>query len=202
MKRLALVLAVVALVPVAAWADTINLTNQFGTVTITNAGVISQGSQLSSFNGIAASPGHALGTVNFSTGALSSGSIWTGGTFSSVGSSFVVTGIGNSGQPKGAIFNGSFVGAISWTVIGTQGQFGVTYRLTGKVQGQLWNGHSVTGTVTETIQTFKNQEIVDHKGNIMLGTLTTVPEPGTLALFGTGLFAIAGVFRRKRLIVS
>jgi len=199
-KRVALVLAAVALMmPIAAWADTINITNRFGTVTITNAGIISQGSLLSSFAGITASPGHALGTVSFATGALSSGSIWTGGTFSSVGSSFVVTGIGNSGQPKGVIFNGSFVGTISWTVIGTQGQFGVTYQLTGKVQGQLWNGHFATGTVTETIQTFKNQEIVDHKGNIMLGTLTTVPEPGTLGLFGTGLCAIAAIFRRKLL---
>lgn len=199
MKSAALVLAVVALVPIAAWADGIDITNQFGTVTITNAGIISQGSQLSSFNGITAGPGHALGTVNFSTGALSSGSIWTGGSFSSAGSSFVVTGIGKSGQPKGMIFNGSFVGPISWTVIGTHGQFGVTYQLTGKVQGQLWNGHFVTGTVTETIQTFKNQEIVDHRGNVMLGKMTTVPEPGTLGLFGTGLFAIAAVFRRKLL---
>jgi len=198
MKSATLVLlAVVALVPIASWADKIDITSQFGTVSITDAGVMSQGAQLSSFNGITASPGHALGTVSFSTGALSSGSIWTGGTFSSVGSSFVVTGIGNSGQPKGVIFNGSFVGTISWTVIGTQGQFGVTYRLTGKVQGQLWNGHSVTGTATETIQTFKNQEIVDHKGNIMLGTLTTVPEPGTLGLFGTGLLAIGAGLRRK-----
>jgi hypothetical protein len=197
MKRLALVLAVVALVPVAAWADTINLTNHFGTVSITNAGIVSQGSQLSSFNGITASPGHALGTVSFSTGALSSGSTSTGGTFSSVGSSFVVTGIGNGGQPTGVIFSGSFVGPISWTIVGTQGNFGVTYQLTGTVQGMLFNGHFVTGKVTETIQTFKNQVIVDHRGNVMFGTLTTVPEPGTLGLFGAGLVAMAGVFRRK-----
>lgn len=199
MKRLALVLAVVALVPVAAWADTINLTNHFGTVSITNAGIVSQGSQLMSFNGITASPGHSLGTVSFSTGALSSGSIFTGGTFSSVGSSFVVIGIGNGGQPKGVIFSGSFVGPISWTIVGTQGNFGVTYQLTGTVQGMLFNGHSVTGKVTETIQTFKNQVIVDHRGNVMLGSLTAVPEPGTLGLFGAGLVAIAGVFRRKLL---
>ncbi|HYU47549.1 MAG TPA: PEP-CTERM sorting domain-containing protein [Terriglobales bacterium] len=197
MKRLALVLAVVALVPVAAWADTINLTNHFGTVTITNAGIISQGSQLSSFDGITAGAGHALGTVSFSTGALSSGNIFTGGTFSSVGSSFVVTGIGNGGQPKGVIFSGAFVGPISWTIVGTQGNFGVTYQLSGTVQGMLFNGHLVTGKVTETIQTFKNQVIVDNRGNVMFGSLTAVPEPGTLGLFGTGLVAIAGLFRRK-----
>jgi PEP-CTERM motif-containing protein len=197
MKRLALMFVVVALVPVAVWADTINLTNHFGTVTITNAGIISQGSQLSSFNGITASSGHALGIVSFSTGALSSGSILTGGTFSSVGSSFVVTGIGNGGQPKGMIFSGSFVGPISWTIVGTHGNFGVTYQLAGTVQGMLFNGHSITGKVTETIQTFKNQMMVDHRGNVMLGSLTTVPEPGTLGLFGVGLVAIAGVFRRK-----
>jgi hypothetical protein len=198
MKRVMLVLGVlVALVPVAAWADTINLTNQFGTVTITNAGIVSQGSQLASFNGITAGPGHSLGTVSFSTGALSSGSIFGGGTFSSVGSSFVVIGVGNGGQPKGVIFSGSFVGAIHWTIVGTQGNFGVTYQLSGTVQGVLFNGHFVTGTVTQTIQTFKNQEVVDHKGNVMFGSLTPVPEPGTLGLFGTGLVAMAGMFRRK-----
>jgi PEP-CTERM motif-containing protein len=197
MKRLALVLAVVALVPVAAWADTINITSHFGTVSITNAGIVSQGSQLTSFNGITAAPGHSLGTVSFSTGALSSGDIFTGGTFSSAGSSFIITGIGNGGQPKGVIFNGAFVGSISWTIVGTQGNFGVTYQLSGTVQGMLFNGHLVTGKVTEMIQTFKNQEIVDHRGNVMFGTLTTVPEPGTLGLFGAGLITIGGLFRRR-----
>jgi PEP-CTERM motif len=197
MKRLALVLAVVALVPVAAWADTINITSHFGTVSITNAGIVSQGSLLMSFNGITAAPGHSLGTVSFSTGALSSGDVFTGGTFSSAGSSFVITGIGNGGQPKGVIFNGAFVGSISWTIVGTQGNFGVTYQLSGTVQGMLFNGHLVTGKVTEMIQTFKNQEIVDHRGNVMFGSLTTVPEPGTLGLFGAGLITIGGLFRRR-----
>jgi PEP-CTERM motif-containing protein len=199
MKRLALVLAVVALVPVAARANTINITSHFGTVSITNAGIVSQGSQLMSFNGITAGPGHSLGTVSFSTGALSTGDVFTGGTFSSAGSSFVITGLGNGGQPKGVIFSGAFVGSISWIIVGTQGKFGVTYQLAGTVQGMLFNGHMITGKVTETIQTFKNQMVVDHRGNVILGSLIAIPEPGTLGLFGTGLFAIAGVFRRKLL---
>ena len=91
MRRLIVVLGLCALLlPMAAWADGINLTNQFGTVSITNAGIVLNGSELMSYNGIVAPPGHSLGTVSFANGALVSGDIWTGATFSSVGSSFQI----------------------------------------------------------------------------------------------------------------
>lgn len=186
------------MMPTTARANGIDLTNQYGTVTITNAGVVSHGSELYSFNGITAFPGHSLGSVSFSTGALSSGDIWSGGTFSSAGSSFIITGAGRYGQPRGVIFNGSFVGPIDWTVIGKSGKYFVEYQLSGKIQGLLWTGRYVSGTTTQTIYTYKNQEIVDHKGNISLGsTHFATPEPGTLGMLGTGLVTIAGIFRRK-----
>src|SRR5208282_4645032 len=95
MRRIAVVIGLWALlVPMAAWASGIDLTNQFGTVTFTNSGLVSHGSELMSFGGITAPAGHDLGSVSFSTGAFSGASIWSGGTFSATGSSFDVIGIG------------------------------------------------------------------------------------------------------------
>ena len=121
--RRVLVLALLALaLPMAAWADGIDLINIHGSISISTAGITSVGSQLHQFNGIVASPGHSLGSVSFSTGALLSGSILTGGTFSDVGSSFVVIGKGNQVPHKGTIFSGAFVGPVSWTLVSSSGQ--------------------------------------------------------------------------------
>ncbi len=182
----------------AAWASGIDITNQFGTVTITNAGIVSRGFQLKSYGGLTALPGHALGSVSFSTGALTSGDIWSGGTFSSVGSSFIITSAVNVGQlHKGVIFSGAFVGPISWTVVSHPGTYNYVFALSGTIRGML-NGRIVTGTTTQTILAYKNQWVLDHRGGIHLGTTNlAVPEPGTLGLLGTGLIAVAGTVRRK-----
>jgi hypothetical protein len=196
--KAAWILIVLALaLPLTAFADGIVLTNQGGNIAISNAGISSIGSQLRSFNGIVAPPGHSIGSVRFSTGALTSGSLATGGTFSSTGSSFVVIGNGNYGQPKGTIFSGSFVGPIIWTLTSAPGVKNLTFTLSGTIQGMLYDGRKVTGTTVQNIYT-TNGQLAQGIGHIKVGsTPLAVPEPGTLSMFGAGLVGLGGMFRRK-----
>lgn len=197
--RRVVVLGLFALaLPMAAWANGIDFTNTFGSVSVSTSGITSTGSQLLSFNGITAPKGRSLGSVSFSTGVLASGTISGGGTFSAMNSSFVVKGVGSYGQPQGTIFSGSFVGPITWTLVSKVGQ-DVTYTLSGTVSGTWMGGRSVTAHVTETLYSTTAQ-LGKGIGHIRLGsTQLSVPEPGTLGLLGTGLVAIAGMFRRKLL---
>jgi hypothetical protein len=195
--KAALILIVLALaLPLTAFADGISFTNRFGSITISNAGITSTKSELMNFNGIGATHGHSLGSVSFSTGALISGSISAGGTFSSVGSTLVVMGNGNQGSPKGAIFTGAFTGPITWTLVSKHGA-NITYTLSGTFSGMLYTGRTVTGTLTETIYTASSQL---NKGIAHIRGGTTglaTPEPGTLSMLGAGLAAGAGLFKRK-----
>jgi PEP-CTERM motif len=197
MRRVFVIALLALALPIAALAETITLTNQRGTISISTSGITSKGSQLTSYNGIQAPPGKSMGTVSYSTGALTSGSIAAGGIFSSAGSTFDVVGKGNYGEPKGQIFTGGFTGDIAWTLVTQQGSK-LVYTLSGALSGQLYNGVQVTGTTTQTITTHPGQ-LNQGVGHITLGNTTlTTPEPGTLGLLGTGLLGIAGMFRRKR----
>ena len=144
--RRVVVLALLALaLPMAAWADGITILNEFGSISITPGGIgsstiSSTQSQLVQYGSYMAAKGQALGVVNYSTGVLLSGSVATGGTFSSIGSSFDVIGKGKwasniTGSPCGggcSLFTGSFTGPITWTMTGQQGAK-VFYSLSGAI---------------------------------------------------------------------
>ncbi len=207
MRRVAVILGLLALLlPAAAWADGIDLTNQWGTVTITAAGgIVSQGSELMSWGKYTPAPGYDMGSVSFSTGSLATGSIWGGGTFNG-GGTFIVRGVGAwtkklPGAPQGPVtlFNGSFVGPVTWTVqsIG-KGGLNYIFTLSGAIQGMYYDGRTVNGTTTQYIYAYQNQWLQDHKGGISFGKNNlAVPEPGTLGLLGAGLIFVAGSLRRK-----
>ncbi len=186
--------------PIAAWASGIDLTNQFGTISISTSGISSKGSELTSFNGFTAPAKHSMGTVSYTTGALLTGSIAGGGTFAGdAASSFVVVGNGHYGVPvKGTLFSGTFVGPVTWTLV-SQVHQKVYYTLTGELSGQLYTGRTVTGVTTQNLYSSVGQ-LSSGIGHITLGNthLSTTPEPGTLGLLGTGLLGIAGTFRRKK----
>lgn len=208
MKRVAVLVGLCALLlSTAAWADDITLTNKFGTVNVTTAGIVSKGMQLKSYGLVTAGKGLSLGSVSFSTGAFTGATILGNGTFAGgAGSSFIVTGRGTwlktltgTTNTKVTLFSGSFVGPVNWQLksVGPNG-WTWNFKLTGTIRGQLWNGRTVTGTTTQYITLSKNQWSVDHEGNTGLGTShLLVPEPSTLGLLGTGLIGIAGTLRRK-----
>lgn len=209
MRRIAGMLGLCALLfPTAVWADPI-LINKYGSVSITNSGIVSTGSQLVSFFGINAAPGGSLGSVSFSTGALASGSIWSGGTFAGgKGSSFVVLGVGpwakrltGENTNRVTLFVASFVGPIRWKLVSHTG-YDYVFTLSGIVSGELFTGRSTRGLTKQTIFVYQNQWSHDHRGGIRSGSTDfrlNLPEPGTLGLLGTGLIVLGATMRRRLL---
>ncbi|HSY92768.1 MAG TPA: hypothetical protein VK812_15445, partial [Candidatus Binatus sp.] len=136
MKR-TLMLAILALaLPMAAFANnSIDFTNSGGTLSGSSAGLSLTGSELiavNGLNGLGLVTGN-LGSLSFTTGALTSGSLQMGGTFAG-GGSFVIDGNGTNGIPSGAIFTGSFSGPVTWTLI-TLANGTHDYTLSGSVTG-------------------------------------------------------------------
>ena len=189
MRRVVIVALLALVLPVAASAGSISITNSGGTLTGTSSGMSLTNSTLIQYGGIV---GSDLGTMTFSTGALMSGSLKMGGTFAG-GGSFVITGNGSNGMPNGVVFSGSFSGPVTWSLI-TLANGTHNYTLSGAVSGA--NGANAA-TIQFTINTGKGY--FHRKVKIASGdtSVTTTPEMGTLGLLGTGLLGIAGLIRRK-----
>jgi PEP-CTERM motif len=203
MKQIVWLLLLTLALPVAGFANSVDLTNSGGTLSGSNSGLSLSGSTLIAING----PPLGLitgdfGSVTFSTGALSSGSLQSGGTFAA-GGSFMITGNGTDNIPNGVIFNGTFSGPVTWTLI-TLSNGTHNYTLTGALTGTWFSGQVVDGaTVQLTVNTgkgfFNGSTIISSGGTNITGNglRTVVPEPESISLLGTGLIGLAGILRRK-----
>lgn len=204
MKQIVWLLLLALALPVAGFADSIDFSNSGGTLSGSNSGLSLTGSTLIAING----PPLGLitgdfGSVTFSTGTLSTGSLQNGGTFAA-GGSFVITGNGTDGIPNGVIFNGTFSGPLTWTLI-TLSNGTHNYTLTGELTGTWFNGQIVDGaTVQLTVNTGKgffngSTTISSGDTNISGNGLREIvtPEPASITLLGTGFIGLAGILRRK-----
>jgi|SRR5579859_5442170 len=199
MKKI-LLLAVLALaLPMAVFADSgVDYSNSGGTLSGSNSGLSLTGSVLIAVNGLNGGgliTGSDLGSVNFTTGALTSGSLQMGGTFAA-GGSFTIMGNGSNGVPNGVLFTGTFSEPVTWTLV-TLANGTHNYTLTGVISGTTGTGYATNGvTVQLTINTgrgFYNGSTTISSGD----TAIVTPEPGSLTLMGTGLIGLAGMVRRK-----
>ena len=196
MKRPLLLLAALSLaLPLAAFADNVDFSNNGGTLTGSSAGLNLSGSILTEVVGLGGNGPVMgdLGTVSFTTGSLLSGSLATTAVFNA-GGSFVITGNGTNGVPNGVIFNGTFTSTVTWTYSSTLSDGSQVF----DIAGAVGPGSTIQGYAVVSSNGFTTVSGTLGSGNTII-SMSSVPEPGTLALLGTGLAVLAGIVRRKKI---
>ncbi len=227
LKKLGLVMAVMLILPASALADGVNFSWSGGSMDTSGSFMTNDPSLSGGFGNpsplqfVQREPassipslitGSNIGTVIITTGNfISFNSSTNTYNFSSAGSSFVITANSNfgNGVPDGAVlFSGTFTGIITWTQTGcfTFSGCNIPFNLVGTIAGTLGadlmtlfglgNSSNASGWVMQTEMVFASE--TDPMSFIQHGDASVVvPEPGTLALFGTGLLSVAGLLRRR-----
>jgi hypothetical protein len=202
MKKMCLLAVLALALPTAVFAgSSVDFSNSGGTLSGSSSGLTLSGSVLFAVNGLNGNgliTGGSLGSVSFTTGALTSGSLQMGGTFAA-GGTFSIVGNGSNGVPGGTLFSGTFSTPVTWTLVtlanGTH-NYTLTGTLVGSLAGSAYNTNGVTVQLTiNTGKGFFNGSTTVSSGDTNM-TVTT-PEPGSLSLMGTGLIGLAGLVRRK-----
>jgi len=174
----------------------IDFSNSGGTLSGSSAGFTLTGSTLIAVDGMSGGVirDGDLGTVSFTTGALTSGSLAQGATFAG-GGSFTIESFANGGT---VLFSGSFSGPVTWTLV-TLSNGTHNYTLTGPLTGEMHGADATAVTVQLTINTgkaFFNGSTLFAGGDTTVVS-SSVPEPGSLDMFATGSLGMLGMMRRK-----
>ena len=115
-----------------------------------------------------------------------------------------MTGVQTCALPISVLFSGFFNGNSVFTISGVAGQ---PNSHIGTLAGQVVTNSldptllALLGLPFQPVGTAVVLNIdlrVGTGGVIQSGSITLVPEPGTLALFGTGIVGLAGLIRRRR----
>jgi hypothetical protein len=113
------------------------------------------------------------------------------------GRSFAADGYGLNGIPHGMLFFGTFSGPLTWVITNLTNETH-NYTLTGMVRGTMdektADGMTSQLTISTGREYFNGSPRVDGDDDVRS---SSVPEPSTLGLFGTGTFLLAGELRRR-----
>jgi hypothetical protein len=219
-RRIVLVAMALLLMPTMALADSVDFSFVGGVLTLTGGGALTSSGLPSTLSAVDRNPqtptpdyAGVLGSFSLTTGAAS-GSLALGTIGSSVtlagGGSITAIANGSWGSIASGttLFNGTFTGPVTWTLVNIVGN-NYFYTLTGNVSGALdpalvallFPGCTTCGFGSGSLFTLNISSTGAFSGsaNIQSGNMSAaVPEPATLALFGSGLIMVAGVLRRRK----